>query len=251
MIWGSSLGAKPRSRCQAIRSIQLSSSPSLCSPSSSHRIRSFASLPSGATAEACPGHHLLPDGFCSVCGSKLARPRTGENVGVWGFLAVLAVAALLIFTTVPALGFAGGIPYDAYYSSHGYSGTITPPTPPGWQINSTAVYREHLGVKSPIHERRIRHKAGVRAALSSGDQELHGLLRTVGSANALHQQLVRQRYPRMEQGLEHLHRGRTVSGSPDDLRGPGPGDAGLSGKDINALHRTAASSCSTMSASVS
>jgi len=112
------------------------------------RVRSFTFLPSRATAEACPGHHLLPDGFCSVCGSRLARPRTGENVGVWGLLAVLAVAALLIFTTIPALGLAGGIPYDAYYSSRGYSGTVIPPTPSGWQINSTAVYQS-TSVSSP------------------------------------------------------------------------------------------------------
>jgi hypothetical protein len=112
------------------------------------RVRSFTSLPSGAAAETCPGHHLFLDGFCSVCGSRIARTRTGENVGIWGFLAVLAVAALLIFTTVPALGLAGGLPYDAYYSSHGYSGTITPPTPLGWQINSTAVYKS-ISVSSP------------------------------------------------------------------------------------------------------
>ena len=39
------------------------------------------------------------------------------------------------------------MPYDAYYSSHGYSGTVTPATPSGWQINSTAVYRECFGLK--------------------------------------------------------------------------------------------------------
>jgi len=113
------------------------------------KVRAFTSLPRGAMAETCPGHRLLPNGFCSVCGSKVSRPKTGENVGVWGFLAVLAVAALLILTSVPELAIAGGVPTDAYYSAHGYSGTITPPTPAGWQINSTAIYK-NSSVSSPF-----------------------------------------------------------------------------------------------------
>jgi hypothetical protein len=51
------------------------------------------------------------------------------------------VAALIILSAVPALVLIDDVPYDAYYTSHGYTGTITPTTPPEWQINSTAVYK--------------------------------------------------------------------------------------------------------------
>ena len=105
------------------------------------RIRGFVSLPNGAPAVKYHEHHLRSDGFCSICGSKLSRARTGENIGIWGFLAVVVVAALIILSAVPALVLTDGVPYDAYYTSHGYSGTITPTTPTGWQINSTAVYK--------------------------------------------------------------------------------------------------------------
>ena len=112
------------------------------------RIRRFASLPSGAPGLTCSGHHPLRDGFCSICGLRVARAKTTENFGLWGFLAVLAVAALLILTTIPVLSLIGGVPYDAYYTPHGHSGTITPSTPAGWQINSTTVYKSY-SVLSP------------------------------------------------------------------------------------------------------
>jgi hypothetical protein len=104
------------------------------------RVRRFATLPGRGPTAISHEHHLLPDGFCSICGFKLARARTGENVGLWGFLAVVAVAILLILTTIPVLALTGNVPYDAYYTPHGYSGTVTPPTPAGWQVNSTAHY---------------------------------------------------------------------------------------------------------------
>ena len=106
----------------------------------SPKVRRFVSLPNGAPP-VCFRHHLLSDGFCSICGSKPRAARTSENVGIAGFLAVVIVAALLLFTTVPALLLIGGVPYDAYYTSGGYSGAVTPPTPAGWQINSTAIYK--------------------------------------------------------------------------------------------------------------
>ncbi|MGA2665845.1 MAG: hypothetical protein ABSF83_12975 [Nitrososphaerales archaeon] len=83
-------------------------------------------------------HRLFPSGFCSVCGSKVSRARNSENVGLWGLLAVLAVAALLLFTSIPALAMSGGVPQDVHYSAQGASVTGNPGTPPGWVVNSTA-----------------------------------------------------------------------------------------------------------------
>ena len=74
------------------------------------RIRGFVSLPNGAPAVKYHEHHLLFDGFCSICGAKLARARTGENVGIWGFLVVVVVAALILLSAVPALLLLGGVP---------------------------------------------------------------------------------------------------------------------------------------------
>jgi hypothetical protein len=71
---------------------------------------------------------------------KIAPAKGNENVGLWGLLAIIAVAFLLIFATVPVLALRGGVPIDAYYSTNGFSGTVTPKTPTGWQVNSTTVY---------------------------------------------------------------------------------------------------------------
>ncbi|MDA4136366.1 MAG: hypothetical protein OK449_05120 [Thaumarchaeota archaeon] len=104
------------------------------------KIRRSVSLPNGAPALTCSEHSLLPDGFCSICGLKLARAKTTENFGPWGLVAVLAVAALILLASVPALVLVNNVPYDAHYSSSGYSATVTPPVPSGWQINSTTLY---------------------------------------------------------------------------------------------------------------
>lgn len=108
------------------------------------RVRNYTLLPVNQSDAACPQHHLFPDGFCSVCGRKLFSAKSPENFGLWGLLAVIFVGAALIFTSVPMLAFTGGVPYDAHYSTQGFSGAITPATPSGWQINSTtsSLYNE-------------------------------------------------------------------------------------------------------------
>lgn len=75
-----------------------------------------------------------------ICGAKAAAAIRRENLGFWGLLAVLLVGALLLFASVPVLAVRGGVTYDAHYGSQGFSGTVTPRTPDGWQVNSTTYY---------------------------------------------------------------------------------------------------------------
>lgn len=103
------------------------------------RILKLVSLPSGASVPNCSGHHLFSDGFCSVCGAKVARARTGENSGFWGLVAVLTVAALLIATSIPVLAIAGGVPQTSDYTARGFTNTAIPAIPSGWQVNSSVV----------------------------------------------------------------------------------------------------------------
>ncbi len=112
------------------------------------RIRSIVMLDKRTTVGTCREHHVLADGFCSICGSRLSLARTDENFGLWGLVAVAAVAGLLLFASVPALALIDGAPHDAYYTTRGYSATPTPPTPEGWQVNSTALYDNDTNVYS-------------------------------------------------------------------------------------------------------
>ena len=103
------------------------------------KVRAFIMLPSAKPAGKCPGHTVRADGFCSTCGARLSAPAVKENFGPWGLLAVAGVTALLLFTSVPALAFVGGVPYDAKYTPQGYSNSAILATPSGWQVNSTTV----------------------------------------------------------------------------------------------------------------
>ncbi len=99
-------------------------------------IRRFVSL-RGAPLSMCSGHNVFPDGFCAICGLKVARARTGENFGLWGLLAVLGFAFLLVLGSIPALALVNGTPYEAQYTPQGATGIPTPMTPSGWQVNSS------------------------------------------------------------------------------------------------------------------
>jgi len=105
------------------------------------KARAFIMLPGVKSAGKCPGHTAQPDGFCSTCGARLSAPTIRENFGPWGLLAVAGVTALLLFASVPALAFVGGVPYDAQYTPQGYSNSAIPATPSGWQVNSTTVQK--------------------------------------------------------------------------------------------------------------
>ncbi len=105
------------------------------------KVRAFIMLPGAKPAGKCPGHTPQPDGFCSTCGTRLSAPTVKENFGPWGLLAVAGVTALLLFASVPALAFVGGVPYDAQYTPQGYSNSAIPATPNGWQVNSTTVQK--------------------------------------------------------------------------------------------------------------
>jgi hypothetical protein len=54
---------------------------------------------------------------------------------------VAGVTAILLFASVPALAFVGGVPYDAQYKPQGYSTSPILATPSGWQVNSTTVQK--------------------------------------------------------------------------------------------------------------
>ena len=110
------------------------------------RIRRFIFLPSRAPDSTCSEHHLMADGFCSICGLKLAKAKATENFGLWGLVAVAAVAALILLPSVPVLALTNNVPHDARYSPSGYSATVTPATPSGWQVNSTALYKNETDV---------------------------------------------------------------------------------------------------------
>ncbi len=105
------------------------------------KVRAFIMLPSAKPAGKCPGHTVRADGFCSICGARLSAPAIKENFGPWGLLAVAGVTVLLLFASVPALAFVGGVPYDAQYTPQGYSNSTILATPSGWQVNSTTVQK--------------------------------------------------------------------------------------------------------------
>ena len=109
------------------------------------KVRGFLMQPSVEPAGKCPGHTPQADGFCSTCGARLYAPTIKENFGPWGLLAVAGVTALLLFASVPALAFVGGVPYDAQYTPQGSSHSAIPATPSGWEVNSTTV-RESSGI---------------------------------------------------------------------------------------------------------
>jgi hypothetical protein len=98
-------------------------------------------LPSAGPAGKCPGHTVQADGFCSTCGARLSTPAVSENFGPWGLLAVAGVTAILLFASVPALAFVGGVPYNAQYTPQGFSSSAILATPSGWQVNSTTVQK--------------------------------------------------------------------------------------------------------------
>jgi hypothetical protein len=104
-------------------------------------VRRFAMLPRGTPSAPEHDHRLLKNGFCSICGLKRSPARTSENVGLWGLLTVIGVAALLLLTTIPTLALVGGVPNQAFYAPQGFSSALTLQTPPGWQINSTTLYK--------------------------------------------------------------------------------------------------------------
>lgn len=97
-------------------------------------------LPSGGGPIACPGHTVEPDGFCSLCGKRISRSLARESFGPWGLVALGLITVILLFAQVPALAFIGGAPYDSQVTGRGFSASITPPTPAGWQVNSTTLY---------------------------------------------------------------------------------------------------------------
>jgi hypothetical protein len=104
-------------------------------------VRRFVYLPAATPVIAHSDHLILANGFCSICGLKVSRARTGDNFGLWGLLAVLGVAALILFSSVPVLAIVGnGVPYDAHYTASTNTRAVTPATPPGWQLNSTFSY---------------------------------------------------------------------------------------------------------------
>jgi hypothetical protein len=105
------------------------------------KVRAFTMLPGAKSAGKCPVHTIQADGFCTTCGARLSAPAVKENFGPWGLLAVAGVTAILLFASVPALAFVGGVPYDAQYTPQGYSSSLLPATPSGWQVNSTSVQK--------------------------------------------------------------------------------------------------------------
>jgi hypothetical protein len=105
------------------------------------KARAFILLPSAKPAGKCPGLDTQADGFCSTCGVRLSAPRTKENIGPWGLLALAGVTALLLSASVPALALVGGVPSDVRYSPQGFSSSAIPATPSGWQVNSTTVQK--------------------------------------------------------------------------------------------------------------
>jgi hypothetical protein len=104
------------------------------------RVRRFMYLPAASPAIAHPDHRILANGFCSICGLKVSRAKVSDNFGLWGLLAVLGVAALILFSSVPVLAIVNNVPYDAHYTTSSYTRAVTPATPSGWQVNSTFFY---------------------------------------------------------------------------------------------------------------
>jgi hypothetical protein len=103
------------------------------------KVLAILRVPTAGSAGECPGHTTRGDGFCSTCGARVSAPKTPENVGSWGLLATGGVTALLLFASVPALVFIGGVPTYTTYTSQGYASSVIPPTPSGWQVNSTTL----------------------------------------------------------------------------------------------------------------
>ncbi|MDA4117659.1 MAG: hypothetical protein OK455_04870, partial [Thaumarchaeota archaeon] len=102
-------------------------------------VRRFAFPPPFSGGDVCARHHPLGNGFCAACGRKVGPSLRHENLGIGGLLALVIVAGLLLFSTVPILSIEKGVPHDSYYSAQGTTGVVTPLTPAGWQVNSSTI----------------------------------------------------------------------------------------------------------------
>jgi len=108
-------------------------------------VRRLSLPPAPSSDNTCSRHHLLENGFCSSCGRKIGPSLRRENLGIGGLLALVIVGALLLFSTVPVLSIRGGTPHDSFYSPQGSTGVVTPVTPAGWQVNSSAILHTDNG----------------------------------------------------------------------------------------------------------
>jgi len=103
------------------------------------KVWTYFTPPGAKSGDKCLRHVMRDDGFCDTCGVRLSAPRAIENFGPWGLVAVAAVTVLLLFASVPALAFVGGVPYNAVFTPHGVSHSVIDATPSGWQENSTTL----------------------------------------------------------------------------------------------------------------
>lgn len=122
---------------------------SLASPGA----RQLALLPPPILPPSCQVHNTIPNGFCLVCGRRTMPSSLPYKFAPWGLVTVLGLVAVLVLASVPVLVLSGNVPYDSTYTPSGFSGTITPNTPPGWQVNSTKPY--DFGPSQPYTVERV------------------------------------------------------------------------------------------------